>query len=162
RQLTQFTEFDIKFPSLGDTAIVFENGGYIYRFDLATQKHRRIPIAILEDEGSGRGGIVTGSKNVTHHEISPDGKRVLFGARGDVFTVPAHEGPTRNLTNTPEVHERNSVWSPDGKQVAYISDATGEDEIYVVPPNGNGSATQITSGADTYKYELRWSPDSKK
>jgi tricorn protease len=162
KQLTDFTDFDIKFPSLGDTAIVFENGGYIYRFDLATQNHRKIPIAILEDHAGGRGGIVSVDKKVTNFEISPDGKRALFGARGEIFTVPAKDGPTRNLTNTPGVHERNAVWSPDGKHLAYIADASGEDEIYVMAQNGNGSPRQITSGADTYKYALRWSPDSKK
>jgi tricorn protease len=164
RQLTHFTEFDIKFPSLGDKAIVFENGGYIYRFDLATADCRKVPIRILEDQHGGRGGIVNVSRQVTNFEISPDGKRALFGAHGEVFTVPAKDGPTRNLTNTPGVHERAAKWSPDGKRIAFISDATGEDEIHVQPVNGNGNGTAqaITSGADTYKYDLAWSPDGKK
>ncbi len=101
RQLTQFTEFDIKFPSLGDKAIVFENGGWIYRFDLAGEKADKVPIRILEDRAAARTRIINVSKNVTSFEISPDGKRALFGARGDLFTVPAKDGPTRNLTNTP-------------------------------------------------------------
>jgi len=162
RQLTHFREFDIKFPSLGDKAIVFENGGYIYRFDLVAEQAVKVPVRILEDEVSGRGGVVDVSKNITNFEISPDGKRALFGARGDVFTVPAQHGSTRNLTQTAGVHERNSVWSPDGKTIAYVSDATGEDEIYIVPQDGNGTAKQLTAGGDNYKYEIRWSPDSKK
>jgi tricorn protease len=162
RQLTQFADFDIKFPSLGDKAIVFENGGWIYRFDLAGEKYEKIPIRILEDRAAARGALTDVSKNVTNYEISPDGKRALFGARGDVFTLPAKDGRTRNLTNTSGVHERNSKWSPDGKLIAYVSDASGEDEICVVAADGKGAPRQLTSGGDTYKYEIHWSPDSKK
>src|SRR5207302_238780 len=153
-------EFDVKFPSLGKGGIVFEYGGWIYRFDPATEKAEKVPIRILEDRAGARGGLVNVSKNVTTYEISPDGKRALFGARGDIFTVPAQHGPTRNLTNTPGVHERNSLWSPNGKLIAYVGDATGEDEIYVISQDGKGAPRQLTSGGDTYKYEIQWSPDS--
>jgi tricorn protease len=162
RKLTDFTEYDIKFPSLGDNAIVFENGGYIYRFDLASEKAAKVPVMIAEDFGASRPVVVDVSRNVTNYEIAPDGSRALFGARGDVFTVPAKYGPTRNLTQTPGVHERASKWSPDGKWISYISDATGEDEIYVEPQDGQGAAVQLTRGSDNYKFDQVWSPDSKK
>jgi tricorn protease len=162
KKLTDFAEFDIKFPSLGDEAIVFENGGYIYRFDLATEKAAKVPVTIAEDFDSGRATVVDVSRSVTNFEIAPDGSRALFGARGDVFTVPAKYGPTRNLTRTPGVHERNSKWSPNGKWVSYISDATGEDEIWIAPQDGQGLAVQLTKGGDNYKYQPEWSPDSRK
>jgi tricorn protease len=161
-QLTQFTDFDVKFPSLGDKAIVFENGGWIYRFDLATEKTVKVPVRIAEDMVGSRPGLVHVNGNVNEYGISPDGKRAVFGARGEVFTVPSQHGPTRNLTNTSGVHERNAVWSPDGKSIAYISDLSGEDEIYVVPSDGKGPARRLTDKGDTYKYEISWSPDSKK
>lgn len=162
RKLTNFTEYDVKFPSLGDNAIVFENGGYIYKLDLVSEKVEKVPIEIREDFDIGRGGWREVSKEVTNFEIAPDGSRALFGARGDVFTVPAKNGPTRNITATSGVHERNSKWSPDGRWIAYVSDATGEDEIYIAPQDGSGPAIQITKNADTYKYQPYWSPDSKK
>ena len=162
RRLTDFTEFAVKFPSLGDTGIVFENGGYLYHLDFQTEKAVRIPVEIREDLAIGRGGLRDVSKETTSYEIAPDGARALIGARGDVFTVPAKNGATRNLTQTPGVHERNAVWSPDGKWIGYVSDQSGEDEIWIRPQEGSGEPRALTSGADTYKYEIAWSPDSKR
>jgi tricorn protease len=162
RRLTDFAEFDVKFPSLGRSAIVFENGGYIYRYDIERDECAKVPIFIEDDLQGGRGGLVSVADKVSNYEIAPDGKRALFGARGDVFTVPARHGATRNLTSTSGAHERDSQWSPDGKSIAYISDASGEDEIWVVPQDGSGPARQVTRGGDTYKYHLEWAPDSRK
>jgi tricorn protease len=162
QKLTSFVDFDIKFPSLGNDAIVFENGGTIYKFDLKSQKAAKVPIYVADDQVSGRGGWVDVGKSIANYEISSDGSRALFGARGEIFTVPVKFGNTRNLTNTSGIHERASKWSPDGKWIAYISDASGEDEIYMAPQDGSGPAKQLTRGADTYKFYLEWSPDGKK
>jgi tricorn protease len=162
KQLTHFHDFDIKFPSLGDKAIVFEYGGWLYKFDLASEKSAKIDVRILDDQVGGRSTIVNVSKNVSSFDLSPDGKRALFTARGDIFTVPAKDGPTRDLTKTPGVHEREAEWSPDGKKIAFVSDASGEDEIWTVSPDGRSAPEQITRGGSNYKYELHWSPDSKK
>ncbi|MFC1604500.1 PDZ domain-containing protein [Planctomycetota bacterium] len=161
-KITNFTDFDIKFPSLGKSEIVFENGGYIYRLEVETEKYEKVVIRIQEDLSGGRNEIVNVSDNISKYDIARDGKRALFGARGDVFTVPAKYGPIRNLTDSPGVHERNCTWSPNGKWIAYISDASGEDEIYIVPQGGSRPARQITRNADTYKYAIKWSPDSRK
>lgn len=161
RQLTRFTEFAVKFPSLGDKAIVFENGGEIHRLDLDSGQIARVPIEVREDFASGRGGWRDVSGETTSFAISPDGARAVIGARGDVFTVPAKNGPTRNLTATPGVHERDAVWSPDGRWIAYVSDASGEDEIWIRPQDGSGVARALTRQADTYKYGPEWSPDSR-
>jgi tricorn protease len=162
KQLTEFKEFDVKFPSLGNKAVVFENGGWLYTLDLATHKVQKVQVFINDDLNTGRGGLRDVSKSVSSFDISPDGKRALFSARGEVFTVPAQHGPTRNLTNSCGIHERDATWSPDGKWIAFISDATGEDEIHVVPQDGSDVAKPVTSGADTYKYAIDWSPDGKK
>jgi tricorn protease len=162
RKITDFSNFDIKFPSLGKSSIVFENGGYIYRLDVETEKCEKVVVRIQEDLSGGRSEIVSVAGNVTNYEIAPDGKRALFGARGDVFTVPAKHGATRNLTDSPGIHERDSKWSPNGKWIAYISDASGEDEICIVAQDGSAPARQVTRNAETYKYRIEWSPDSKK
>ncbi len=161
RQLTRFTEFAVKFPSLGDRAIVFENGGYLYRFDFDTEQAVKIPVEIREDLAAGRNVVRDLAKAVTSFDLAPDGARALFGARGEIFTVPAKNGPTRNLTGSPGVHERGAAWSPDGRWVAYISDQTGEDELWLRAQDGRGEPRPLTTASDTYKYSPAWSPDSK-
>jgi tricorn protease len=162
KKLTDYKDFDIKFPSLGNKAIVYENGGYIYKMDLASEKPERVKIVIADDLLSGRPVLKDVSKEITNYEISPDGKRALFGAHGDVFTVPEKYGETRNLTQSSGVHERDSKWSADGKWISYISDKTGEDEIFIQAQDGSQPAVEITSGSANYKYQPLWSPDSKK
>lgn len=163
KQHTSFKEFDIKFPSLGPNAIVYENAGYIYRFDLMNQTNKKVPITISDDFQSGRGGLLSVSDQISNFEISPDGKRALFGARGDVFTVPVEYGPTRNLTASSGAHDRASKWSPNGKWIAFISDKSGEDEIYIVDSMGKEDPRKISSGNDVYIFNgLYWSPDSTK
>jgi tricorn protease len=161
-RLTEFKDFDIKFPSLGNKAIVYENGGYIYKMDLSTEKSEKVKIIIAEDFASGRPVLKDVSKNITNFDISNDGKRALFGAHGDVFTVPEKYGESRNLTQSSGIHERDSKWSDDGKWISYISDKTGEDEIFIQAQDGSQPAVQITSGSSDYKYQPYWSPDSKK
>ena len=86
----------------------------------------------------------------------------MFTARGDVFTVPAKEGSIRNLTRTSGIREKYAVWSPDGRWVAYVSDRTGEDELYMTPQDGLGQEVRITSDGKMFRLPPVWSPDSQK
>lgn len=162
RQLTSFTDYDIKFPSLGRGGIVFEQAGYLWHFDLQTEKARRIPITIKEDFAVARPETMQVDEYVTNVGLAPDAKRVVVGARGEVFTAPAKNGPVRNLTQTSGAHERDATWSPDGRWIAYLSDQTGENEIWIRAQDGRSPARQITAGADTYYYAPMWSPDGRK
>jgi len=161
-KLTNYTNYDIKFPSMGDAAIVYENGGYIYLFDLATEKSVKIDIRIANDFITGRDQMKDASKIINSFTISPDGKRLGFDARGDIFTVPVTSGVTKDLTLSSGVHDRDVAWSPDGKYLSFISDQSGEDEIYIINQDGSEPPVQLTKNADTYKYFPVWSPDSKK
>ena len=162
KQLTDFKDFDIKFPSLGKGSIVFEQAGSIWRYDLAGGQTARVPIKVREDFAGGRTALVDAVKNVESISLAPDGERAMVVARGDLFSVPARNGTARDLTRTSNAHERDAVWSPDGKWIAYNSDATGENELYVRALDGKGQPTQLTNHADTYYYRVVWSPDSRK
>ncbi len=162
-KLTNYSEYDIKWPSLGPDAIIYENGGLLYSYDLKKNEARNIPIYVASDEVTARPEFRNVGSRISWFDISPAGVRALFEARGEVFTLPAEHGSPRNLTNSPGVHELNPVWSPDGKWIAYLSDRTGEFEIYLQAQKG-GDEVRITSdGAQTrYLYNPVWSPDSKK
>ena len=160
-KITNYTNFDVKFPSLGNESIIYENGGYIYNYNFADETITKITININNDFTTGRDELKDASKFINSWAVSPDGKRVVFGARGDVFTVPAKSGITRNLTGSSGIHDRNVEWSPKGEYISFISDRSGEDEIYIQNQNGMENAIQLTFNSDTYKYNPIWSPDGK-
>ena len=162
RKVTNFTEYDIKFANAGKDAIAFENGGYIYIYDVKTDKAEKVSVTIMDDFDRGRNELKDGNKNLFSVNIAPDGKRVVANARGEVFSVPVKSGITRNLTNSSSAHDRDATWSPDGKYIAYLSDKSGEYEIYIQKQDGSEAPVKITSNADTYKFNILWSPDSKK
>lgn len=159
-KVTDFTEYDIKFPSTNGQLIVFENAGYIYRFDPATKKAEKVNITLASDHLYARSEIKDGGRYMRGASLSPDGKRVVVTARGEIFNLPVEKGVTKNIVRTPGAHERSATWSPDGKHIAYISDATGETELYMQPAEG-GEAVQLTKNNDTYIRNFEWSPDSK-
>ncbi len=161
-QLTKFTEFDVMWPSLGPDAIVFENAGYLYIFDFASKEARKLTISVPGENDETLKHWTNVSKLVTDFDIAPDGKRAVFTARGDVFTLPAKDGSARNLTRTQGIRERGAAWSPDGRWIAYISDRTGEAELFITAQDGLGKEQQITSGYKGFKFSPVWSPDSKK
>ncbi len=158
-KVTNFTEYDIKFPSANGNMVVFENGGYIYKMDANERVPRKVDIKLTSDNIYARSEIKNGADYLSSISLSADGNRLIITARGEVFNVPVEKGVTRNITRTPGAHERDAEWSPNGKYVAYISDQTGETEVYI--QDTEGKITQLTSDNDTYIRSLLWSPDSK-
>ncbi len=162
RQITNFTEYDVKWPSIGPDAIVFENGGRLHLLDLETEDSTPVSIQVPADLPRVRTSLKNVSKYIQHYSLSPSGERVLFEARGEIFTVPKKHGSVRNLTNTSGIAERDPAWSPDGKYIAYFSDRTGEYELYLCAGGGRGEEKQITKNGTVFRYRPVWSPDSKK
>ena len=162
KQVTFFKDYDCNWASLGPNAIIFQNGGYLYVLDLPGEKLRKLDISIPNDEAVAMPKWVHASKSIVNFAIAPDGERAVFQARGDIFTVPKKTGNTRDLTNTSGVDDKDPVWSPNGKYISYISDRTGEEEIYIREDKPNSDAVQITHGNKEYLDQIIWSPDSKK
>ena len=165
RKVTDFTEYDCKFPSFSQDWIVFENGGYIYKYSVKDGSCSKVSV-YLNDEGIlARDEVKTwdGSRNNrASFSLSPDGSRVLTTFRGDVFSVPAAEGAVYNFTRTPGAHDRDAVWSPDGQWIAWLSDESGEYQVYVMPYNDPDGKICLTSFESGYPSSLTWTPDSKK
>lgn len=160
-QMTHHKTFDVMWPSGENGQLVYENGGQLFKLNLETGKEERVIVNIHFDNPN----ILPYYKNVKDFiggaAVSPSGKRALFDARGDIFSVPAKNGPTINLTQTQGVRETGPTWSPDGKYVSYYSDATGEYEIYLLENKKGAKAKQITSGSSAWMYVAKWSDNSK-
>jgi tricorn protease len=160
-KVTDFKEYDIKFPSLGDRSIIFENGGELFTFSLTDSKLTKVPVIIENDFLYDRKEWKDVSGAIQAADLSPNGERLIISARGELFNAPVKQGITRNLTNTSGVHERNASWSPDGKWIAWISDKSGEFEIYYSDPKSIESAKPLTQNSDNYLFGFSWSPNSK-
>ncbi len=161
-QITRHTRYDVRFPSMGKSKIVYELGGDLWLLDPATQETHKIPITISSDLPALRPYHKKVKDFVTAASVSPSGKRILVEARGEIFSVPQNKGRVRNLTQTSGTREKDAVWSPDGKQIAYLSDATGEYQIYLRTPGEPNVVTRLTGLPPGYRHTLRWAPDSKK
>lgn len=159
-KVTDFTDYDVKFPSANGNTIVFENGGYIYKMDATAKKPEKVHIELTSDNIYARSDIKDGSQYITEASISPDGERIVITSRGEVFNLPVDKGVTKNITRSAGQHDRKAQWSPDGKQIAYISDGTGETELYLQQATGS-EPVQLTKNNDTYIRSFEWSPDSK-
>ena len=162
RQVTAFTEFDVHFPSIGPSDIVFENGGRLYLLDLATEKAHEVKIEVVTDRATLKPRLEKVADLIEDASVSPSAKRVAFEARGDVFSVPAEHGPTFDLTRTSGIAERFPAWSPDGRLIAYWSDRSGEYQLVVRNADGSGEERTVTKLGPGFRYRLFWSPDSTK
>jgi tricorn protease len=161
RQITSFTDYDITFPSIGPSDIVFEAGGRLYLLDLATEKTSEVAIQVVTDRTTLKPRSEKVAARIASANVSPTGKRAVFEARGEVFSVPAENGPVMNLSRSTAA-ERYPRWSPDGKTLAYWSDRSGEYELTLRSADGGGAEKTVTSLGAGYRYTPYWSPDSKR
>ena len=162
RQITHFDKFDVHFPNIGPEDIVFENAGRLYLLNLGSEKYAEVHIQVLTDRATLKPHLEDVSHWVREPDISPSGKRAVFEARGELFTVPAEHGVVRNLTRSSGVAERYPAWSPDGKNIAYFSDRSGEYQLTLRPADGSGQEEVLTQFGPGFRYRPYWSPDSKK
>ncbi len=162
RQVTEFNDFDITFPSIGPDAIVFQKGGRIYLLSLPGEKVTEVSIRVVTDHTTLRATTKKADKEISAASVSPTGRRVAFEARGDVVTLPAERGAAVNVTRTSGVADRYPRWSPDGKTIAYWSDRSGEYELTFRSADGGGAERKVTSLGPGFRYSPQWAPDSKK
>ncbi|HYF32077.1 MAG TPA: PDZ domain-containing protein [Chitinophagaceae bacterium] len=160
-QLTNFEDADINSMSGGPEELVFEAGGSLHLFNLANNKHSEVKIHVVTDVATLMPRTVNVSNNITNFDLSPDAKRAVFEARGELFSIPAEYGVLINLTNTSGAFERSPSWSPNGKWLAYWSDQSGEYEIYLRETT-SGTVKKLTNFGKGMGWQLYWSPDSRK
>lgn len=159
-QVTRHTDFDVMWPSGDNGRLVYENGGHLYLLDLASGNTHKVIVDIHYDNPHLHPSFKNVKEHVGSYSLSPTGKRALFEARGDIFSVPVEKGEIRNLTQTQGVRELSPTWSPDGKQIAYYADSTGEYELYLLGNSEGAKPRQITRGSAAWKHTAEWSPHS--
>src|SRR5689334_3459333 len=162
KQLTQVThheDFDVMTASAGADAVVYEQAGYIYLVDAKSGKPQKLNIEVTGDLPWARPQFKKVASIIRNATLSPTGTRAAFEARGEIFTVPSEKGDFRNLTQSSGAHDRSPVWSPDGAQVAWLSDASGEYQLMIGDPMGVSSARTIALPGNSYFDSLTWSPD---
>ena len=162
-QVTTSKLWDVRWPSTDHgSRIVYELNGELQLLDIKTGKSKPIPITVPDDGLWKRPSRVSAAGQVEDFELSPKGERALFSGRGDIFTAPIEKGPTRDLTNSSGAHDKWARWSPDGSKIAFMSDATGEEELYVIAQDGSGKPEQLTNGGKAMRYQPEWSDDGKR
>lgn len=162
-QATNFKDWDVRWASSDDQSrIVYERNGELEIFDTRANKSAKISINVPDDGIHKRSRTVNAAQNIQNVALAPKGERVLFGARGDIFSAPVEKGGTRNLTRSSTAHDKLPRWSPDGSRVAYISDRTGEEEVWIEAQDGMSPAEQFTFGGTAQRYAPEWSSDGKK
>ena len=136
KQLTDYSDFPILNASAGSGTIVFEQEGYLHSFDIKSASARKLTVAIAADLLELRPRFVKGASYIRSADISPAGSRAVFDFRGEIITLPAEKGDPRNITLTTGIHEKYPSWSPDGKTIAYFSDASGEYALHLKSQDG--------------------------
>jgi len=160
RQLTHFEDWDVRWPSADSQGqIVYESAGELHIYDTRGEHDRTLSIEVPADADIDRPQTVNAAENIESLHLSPGGERFIVVARGDIFSVPVEHGITRNLTQSSAAHDREAAWSADGKRVAYVSDRSGEEEIYIQAQDGTAPAVPLTSDSKLRYYAPRWSGD---
>jgi tricorn protease len=163
RQLTHYTDWDVRWPSAdAEGQIVYESNGELHIYDSRSNQDRGLSINVPADSTTTLPQAVNAADNIEGFSLSPGGERVSIVARGDVFSVPVEHGVTRNLTQSSSAHDREAAWSNDGTRLAYVSDRSGEEEIYVQAQDGNSPAVALTANSRVRYSEPVWSGDDKR
>ncbi len=162
-RLTDQPTWDVRWPGTDHAGrVVYELAGGLQVLDLRSGASTPLAIRVLDDGLWKRPARIVVAGNMEDAALSPKGERAVFTARGDIFSAPIEKGDTRNLTRSSGAHDKFGRWSPDGSRIAFISDDSGEDELYVAPQDGSAKPQKLTSGGRAQRYAPEWSPDGRR
>jgi tricorn protease len=161
-QVTKHADGNVFWPSMSadGKTIVYEDNFGIWKLDVATGKTNEIKLDIATDDKDNEVEMETVSNEVDSFDISPSGRRAVISTRGQILTIATDRGDiTRILPDAMASRSSEPKWSPDGKLVAFVSDRSGRDEVWVSDPEGK--APKKITDLDNEKGALVWAPDSR-
>ena len=160
-RVTSFKNGDVRWPAISadGRAIVFEHDFGIWKLDVASKKTTPIKLNIAAETQENMTEMRSFGSEADDYDLAPSGRRIVFSIHGEIFTAPVEEGDIKQVTESTS-RDRFVGYSPDGKSLAYVSDHSGREEIYVVPVDGTVQPQQLTD-IDALKFSYNWSPDSK-
>lgn len=159
-QLTNYDDFGVMNLKSSGSEIIYEQAGYLHILNTESNISRKLTIGIATDLLEKRSRFVSGSNYIRSGTVSPSGARAVFDFRGEIVTVPEKNGDPQNLTNSPGIHEKFPVWSPDSKYIAYFSDASGEYALHIYDRTVN-TAREIELNGNGFYSGIEWSPNSE-
>ncbi len=162
KKLTNFNGTAVKSLSGDDNKLIFEQNGQLHTLDLNTNKETRIKIQIKGDFPWTATKWENVNSRVDFASISPNGKRVLMSARGDIFTAPVEFGDSRNISQSSGAADRAPIWSPKGNEIAWFTDKERKKySLYITNQDGTEIKKNISIGVSKMAWNPVWSPDGK-
>jgi tricorn protease len=160
---TDFGKWDARWPSMGpDGRIAFTLAADIEVFDPKNDSVRKVSVDLPSDRVLTRVRYPDAGRYLTFFDLSPDGDRVAITARGEIFSVPVKDGVTLPVTRGSGARESYASFSPDGKKLVYVTDATHEESIRTIDSWGRGEAKTVKpAGESGWNFPPIWSPDGK-
>lgn len=160
-RVTSFKAGDVRFPAISadGKVIVFEHDFGVWKLDVASRKTAQIKLDIAAETQENLAEVRDFNSQADDYDVAPSGRRIVLSIHGEIFTAPTEEGDLRQITDSP-ARDKEVLYSPDGKSIAFISDRSGREEIYIIAADGTGEPQKITD-LDTLKFSFAWSPNSK-
>ncbi len=160
-RVTSFKTGDVRFPAISadGKVIVFEHDFGLWKLDLGSRKTAPVKLDIAAETQENLAEIRDFNSQADDYDLAPSGRRIVVSIHGEIFTTPTDEGDLRQITDGP-ARDKDPLYSPDGKWIAFISDRSGREEMYIAAADGAGEPQKITN-LDTLKFSFAWSPNSK-
>jgi tricorn protease len=160
-EVTHYTDYGILYPSSDGKRVVYQHGNGLALYDPTANKTQELKLALNSDRIHARMRRVPMQPAINSVAVGPTGKRILVEARGQLMSVPVENGDSRPVANSPGSRTQYPAWSRDGKQAAFVSDRSGEEQIWIAPAVGTGQPRQLTHDHQGPLGPLLWSPDGK-
>jgi tricorn protease len=163
QQVTTHKTGGVFFPSISPDGrrIVYQNDFDLWTTDVPSGKTRKLAITLSFDPKDYEVELIQADNRAEGFAVAPNGVHLAVDVHGEIVIVPADDGvgEKTQVTSSPR-RDRNQTYSPDGKRIAYTSDETGDEEVWVFEI-ATGARTRLTQ-QESQKTDITWASSSQK